>query len=187
MPLRLGLDHQVCRQRPVGPNDPPPGDCRAVACHHTAHAAGPAPLQELGDVAVGHHPPRRDAVHDLEDCCGGDGEPTLERGRALLHERFGAGVLALVGAVTDDKSLPKAERKRLQVEHAGHIPAGAKLVKLADKIANLRDIAASPPADWPLYRRRDYFDWAAQVVDRLRGTHAGLEAVFDQAQATRPS
>ena len=127
------------------------------------------------------------ALHDyLEDCCGGDGQPPLEQGRALLGERFGEAVLALVEAVTDDKSLPKAERKRLQVEHAAHVPEGARLVKLADKTANLRDIAACPPADWPLSRRRDYFDWASQVVDRLRGTHAGLEAVFDQAFAARP-
>lgn len=126
------------------------------------------------------------ALHDyLEDCCGGEGQPTLEEGRRMLEHRFGASVRLLVEAVTDDKSLPKAERKRLQVEHAAHIPEGARLIKLADKIANLRDIATSPPADWPLYRRRDYFDWAGQVVDRLRGTHAALEAVFDQAFAAR--
>lgn len=128
------------------------------------------------------------ALHDyLEDCCGGDGQPTLVEGRALLHGRFGAGVLALVEAVTDDKSLPKAERKRLQVEHAASIPEGARLIKLADKTANLRDIAACPPADWPLYRRRDYFDWAGEVVGRLRGTHAGLEALFDRASEARPA
>jgi guanosine-3',5'-bis(diphosphate) 3'-pyrophosphohydrolase len=128
------------------------------------------------------------ALHDyLEDCCGGDDQPALDEGRALLRERFGESVLALVEAVTDDKSLPKAERKRLQVEHAAAIPEGARLIKLADKTANLRDIAASPPADWPLFRRRDYFDWAGQVVGRLRGTHAGLEALFDQASAARPT
>lgn len=128
------------------------------------------------------------ALHDyLEDCCGGEGQPGLGAGAALVGERFGPRVLALVQAVTDDKTLPKAERKRLQVEHAAHIPAGARLVKLADKIANLRDIASDPPADWPLHRRRDYFDWAGQVVARLAGTHAGLEAAFVQAQAARPA
>lgn len=128
------------------------------------------------------------ALHDyLEDCCGGDGQPTLDAGRTLLRERFGAQVLALVEAVTDDRTLPRAERKRLQVEHAAHIPDGARLIKLADKTANLRDIADSPPADWALYRRRDYFDWAAQVVAQLRGTHAGLEALFDRAALARPA
>lgn len=128
------------------------------------------------------------ALHDyLEDCCGKEDQPTLEEGRAQLRQRFGERVLAHVDAVTDDKTLPKAERKRLQVEHAARVPHGARLIKLADKIANLRDIAESPPADWPTYRRREYFDWAATVIDRIRGTHAGLEALFDTAQALRPA
>jgi GTP diphosphokinase / guanosine-3',5'-bis(diphosphate) 3'-diphosphatase len=55
----------------------------------------------------------------------------------------------------------------------------AKLVKLADKICNLRDILASPPANWSTERKRAYFDWAAQVVSGVRGVHPGLEAIFD--------
>ncbi|TMG75756.1 MAG: phosphohydrolase, partial [Betaproteobacteria bacterium] len=86
----------------------------------------------------------------------------------------------------DDKSLPKAERKQLQIEHAPHLSRAAKLVKLADKIANLRDVADHPPSQWPLERRREYFDWAKRVVDGLRGTHARLEAAFDAAYARRP-
>lgn len=124
------------------------------------------------------------ALHDvLEDCCGEVGQPTLAECRAILLQRFGPQVLALVEAVTDDKALPKDERKRLQLEHAAHAPHGAKLVKLADKIANLRDIAATPPADWSLERRREYLAWASSVVDRLRGTHPGLEMLFDEVHA----
>ena len=127
------------------------------------------------------------ALHDyLEDCCGADGQTTLEEGRRLLLERFGAQVLILVDAVTDDKSLPKAERKRQQVEHAAHVPHGAKLIKLADKTANLRDLIDFPPVEWAAYRRREYFDWAAQVIAQVRGTHPQLEALFDQAYAQRP-
>ncbi|MEO6103537.1 MAG: HD domain-containing protein [Pseudoxanthomonas sp.] len=127
------------------------------------------------------------ALHDyLEDCCGKEGQITLEAGRALLLERFGAQVLAYVDAVTDDKSLLKAERKRQQVEHAAHVPHGAKLIKLADKTANLRDLNDFPPADWPAFRRREYFDWAAQVIDQVRGAHPRLEALFDEAYARRP-
>jgi len=128
------------------------------------------------------------ALHDyLEDCCGGDGQASPGEGRDALRRRFGDAVLRLVDSVTDDKTLPKAERKRLQVEHAARVPHGARLIKLADKIANLRDLAECPPADWPAYRRREYFDWAATVVDRLRGTHAGLEALFDAAHALGPA
>ncbi|MBR7890328.1 HD domain-containing protein [Burkholderia multivorans] len=104
-----------------------------------------------------------------------------------LLRLFGKDVADIVVEVTDDKSLPKETRKRLQVEHAAHISRRAKLVKLADKICNLRDIAQHPPVDWPLERRQAYFDWAKSVVDRMRGVHPGLEAIFDAAYAARPS
>jgi len=102
---------------------------------------------------------------------------TTEQDLLLL---FSKDVADIVMEVTDDKTLPKAERKRLQVEHAAHISHRAKLVKLADKICNLRDIATSPPADWSLERKQEYFDWAKAVVDGLRGVHPGLEALFDE-------
>ena len=60
------------------------------------------------------------------------------------------------------------------------------LVKLADKISNLRDIVASPPSDWSLERKREYFDWAKQVVDQIRGTNAKLERRCDQLYRQRP-
>ena len=103
-----------------------------------------------------------------------------------LLDAFGPRIARIVAEVTDDKNLAKAERKRLQVEHAAGISAEAKLVKLADKICNLRDVALRPPSGWGLERRCEYFDWAKSVVDRLRGAHAGLEAAFDAAYARRP-
>jgi len=103
-----------------------------------------------------------------------------------LRTAFGERVARIVEEVTDDKSLPKAERKRLQIEHAAAISREAKLVKLADKICNLRDMADHPPASWDLVRRREYFDWAKAVIDRLRGVHPGLEAAFDAAYSRRP-
>jgi len=104
-----------------------------------------------------------------------------------LEAAFGPRIRALVMEVTDDKGLPKAERKRLQIEHARTLSEGAKLIKLADKIANLRDVAECPPADWSLERRQEYFDWARAVVNGLRGVHPRLEAVFDAAYARRPT
>lgn len=107
-----------------------------------------------------------------------DTETTAGELRAL----FGDQVAAVVLEVTDDKSLDKAQRKQLQIEHAAHCSPQAKLVKLADKICNLRDLVASPPADWSAERKQAYFDWAAAVVAGLRGVHPGLEAVFDGLQ-----
>jgi hypothetical protein len=81
--------------------------------------------------------------------------------------------------VTDDKSLPKAERKRAQVAHAPHLSVKAKAVKLADKTCNLRDVTENPPHDWPLERRQQYFEWGREVIDGLRGEWPELEVVFD--------
>lgn len=103
-----------------------------------------------------------------------------------LKERFGLPIAETVAEVTDDKTLPRQKRKALQIEHAPHLSKRAKLVKLADKICNLRDVASNPPKDWGLQRRREYFDWAKQVVDGLRGAHSRLEEIFDAAYAARP-
>ena len=105
---------------------------------------------------------------------------------AELREAFGEKIAGIVEEVTDDKNLLKAERKRLQIEHAAHISREARLVKLADKICNVRDVANHPPARWDLARRREYFDWAKAVVDQLRGIHPELERKFDEAYALKP-
>jgi guanosine-3',5'-bis(diphosphate) 3'-pyrophosphohydrolase len=103
-----------------------------------------------------------------------------------LGREFGAEIRTIVQEVTDDKKLSKAERKLAQIEHAAQISEKAKLVKLADKICNLRDVANSPPSDWPLIRRQEYFDWAKLVINNLRGVDAKLEAVFDSVYQLRP-
>jgi GTP diphosphokinase / guanosine-3',5'-bis(diphosphate) 3'-diphosphatase len=129
-------------------------------------------------------------VTDVEVICGALLHDTVEDTATTpdeLAREFGAAIRDIVLEVTDDKSLPKAERKRKQVEHAAHISPKAQLVKLADKISNLRDVAVSPPADWNLERRQEYFDWAKQVVDRMRGAHSGLEQIFDKAYSCRPN
>jgi guanosine-3',5'-bis(diphosphate) 3'-pyrophosphohydrolase len=114
---------------------------------------------------------------------------TVEDTDTTFHEieqQFGPSVAAIVREVTDDKTLPKENRKRLQVEHAAELSREAKLVKLADKICNLRDISSSPPADWALERKQEYFEWAKRVVDQMRGTHPELEQLFDAEYARRP-
>ena len=105
-----------------------------------------------------------------------DTETTSEE----LTAMFGRQVTAIVLDVTDDKSLDKHVRKQRQIEHAPRSSNEAKLVKLADKICNLRDILASPPADWSAERKRTYFEWAAKVVAGVRGVHPELETVFDR-------
>jgi guanosine-3',5'-bis(diphosphate) 3'-pyrophosphohydrolase len=128
-------------------------------------------------------------IHDPEVICAALLHDTIEDTQttaAELEADFGACVRDIVLEVTDDKLLQKSERKRLQIEHAAHASPKAKLVKLADKISNLRDIASSPPASWSLARQQEYFDWAKAVIDGVRGTDAKLEAAFDRAYAQRP-
>lgn len=97
-----------------------------------------------------------------------------------LEARFGQQVANYVSEVTDDKSLPKDERKRLQVEHAPHLSHGAKLIKLADKISNIADVTNNPPHDWPHERKVAYVDWGENVVAGLRGANPELEKRFDE-------
>ena len=97
-----------------------------------------------------------------------------------LTELFGQEVSTLVAEVSDDKSLPKAERKRLQIEHAQQLSSAAKMIKLADKISNVTEVLENPPVDWSIERRRDYLEWARAVVAGCQGTNAGLEQRFDE-------
>lgn len=100
-----------------------------------------------------------------------------------IRGQFGEEVLALVLEVTDDKSLPKAERKRRQVESAPHKSAKARQIKLGDKISNVYEIANDPPDGWSYERRQEYLDWTKQVIDGLRGFNPDLEARYDAVLA----
>lgn len=121
------------------------------------------------------------AVTELLVRCGVDDLDTLRA--ALLHDtvedtsttpeelaaRFGDAVRDLVLEMTDDQDLAKAERKRLQIEHAPRLTPHAKRIKIADKTCNVLDIALGPPSDWSHDRRVDYVDWAEAVVMRCVG------------------
>lgn len=96
-----------------------------------------------------------------------------------IQNLFGAEILAVVQEVTDDKRLPKQQRKRLQIEHAPHQSTRAKQIKLADKICNVYDIAHSQPKNWSLKRRQEYLNWTEQVMAGLRGVNPTLETHYD--------
>jgi (p)ppGpp synthase/HD superfamily hydrolase len=106
--------------------------------------------------------------------------------REDLGERYGTDVADLVVELTDDKSLPKAERKRLQVVNAPKKSTRAQVIKLADKISNLRAMLTSPPVDWSFERRKEYFAWAKQVVDALTSPNPVLKAEFERTYQRFP-
>ncbi|MEO7725759.1 MAG: HD domain-containing protein [Burkholderiales bacterium] len=112
----------------------------------------------------------------LHDCIEDQGVTYDE-----LVALFGADVAGLVRDVTDDTTLLKAERKRLQVEQTPHKSGRVKMLKIADKTSNLRALAVSPPSGWDEQRKREYYAWAQAVVAGCRGVNAFLEAKFDEA------
>ena len=97
-----------------------------------------------------------------------------------IRDLFGKSVLGLVRECTDDKLLAKADRKRLQIETAAKKSDGAKQIKLADKACNLESILVDPPQAWPISRQLEYFEWAKQVCDGLKGANAGLDEAIDE-------
>ena len=132
-------------------------------------------------------------VAELLARVGGVTDPVILQG-AVLHDTiedtkttpeeleaaFGPEVRRVVEEVTDDKSLPKPERKRLQIEHAPHLSERAKQIKIADKISNILGVTQAPPADWTLERRQEYLNWTEQVVAGCRGCNAALEDFYDR-------
>lgn len=119
-----------------------------------------------------------DVIEDTVD--SSDEKDELEK---EIRGLFGDDILALTLEVTDDKSLRKPERKRLQIEHAPKLSVNARKLKLADKILNVRDITINPPVGWDIARIVEYLDWAEQVVAGLRGVNSKLEAMFDEVLA----
>jgi GTP diphosphokinase / guanosine-3',5'-bis(diphosphate) 3'-diphosphatase len=103
---------------------------------------------------------------------------------AEIRTAFGARVARLVAELTDDKSLSKDERKRLQLSEVHLLSNDGKLLRLCDKICNVYDIIYAPPGDWDAGRRLDYLIWAKAVVEKIRGTHEELERKFDELYST---
>ncbi len=111
------------------------------------------------------------ALHDTVE----DTETSWEELEAL----FGLEVCGVVQEVTDDKKLPKQERKKLQIEHASHLSDRAKQLKLADKACNVQDVIDDPAVGWSLERRIDYLDWTEASAKGCRSVNAALVEHYD--------
>jgi GTP diphosphokinase / guanosine-3',5'-bis(diphosphate) 3'-diphosphatase len=97
-----------------------------------------------------------------------------------LEKIFGSRAVGFVMEVTDDQDLSKAERKRMQVEHAPHLSREAKQIKIADKYSNIADIIDNPPHNWSDERRAEYIKWGRQVFAGLRGVNENLDKAFEE-------
>ena len=156
---------------------------RVHATHRRKGAAGEPYVNhvlEVADILAAHAAPPAAIIaallHDTVEDSDQDPEPcTLPQ----IEASFGPEIAGIVAEVSDDKSLPKEVRKGLQIRHAPGASAAAKQVKLADKISNLRSIAASPPKGWDHARRLEYVGWAGRVATGLKGSNPALDALFE--------
>uniref|UniRef100_A0A7E4VTP5 Guanosine-3',5'-bis(diphosphate) 3'-pyrophosphohydrolase MESH1 n=1 Tax=Panagrellus redivivus TaxID=6233 RepID=A0A7E4VTP5_PANRE len=92
-----------------------------------------------------------------------------------LLEVFGKEVATIVAECTDDKSQPTAVRKQAQIDNGASHSRHAKIVHLADKLYNLRDLERVAPIGWDRKRIREYANWSRKVLEQLTGAHPGLE------------
>ncbi len=97
-----------------------------------------------------------------------------------ISELFGDKVAAIVAEVTSDMTLVREERKRLQVESAPSKSPEAKLIKMADKLYNLRDLRRQVPVGWTAERVRGYFEWSKRVTDSCAHVNPRLAAALDE-------
>ena len=132
-------------------------------------------------IAVAHVLATVAGVNDITTLLGAVLHDTLEDTDTTpeeLEAKFGRELRVLVQELTDDKALPKAKRKRLQIEHAPMASQRAQAIKVADKICNVLDVTHSPPANWSTQRRREYLDWTERVVAGCRGCNHALERYY---------
>lgn len=112
-----------------------------------------------------------------------DTDTTVEE----LQREFGSNISNMVLEVTDDKSLAKDVRKRMQIVHASQVSNGAKMIKMADKLSNFRSSVRAPPKGWSEARIQGYFIWGLAVVEQCKITdgpfieaHRKMMAMFDE-------
>lgn len=79
--------------------------------------------------------------------------------RTLLAQEFSERVANMVAQESEDKSRTWMERKRATIEHIKNAPHEVKLICLADKLSNMRDIDRDYPVLgdelWNRFRMKD--------------------------------
>ncbi|MFZ9848658.1 MAG: HD domain-containing protein [Flavobacteriales bacterium] len=95
-----------------------------------------------------------------------------------IKNKFGDAIASIVQEVTDDKSISKAESRRKQIENAPKLSYNAKIIRVCDKISNVRDICGENIPDWDYKTKIEYLNWAEQVVYALDKFHEELQFAF---------
>ncbi|KAI6203563.1 hypothetical protein M3Y94_00571700 [Aphelenchoides besseyi] len=130
-------------------------------------------------------------AHILTDI--GDVKDTVTLVAALLHDtvedtkttieeiewEFGTEVRSIVAELTEDKTLPREQRKKIAVDKADQLSSKARVIQLADKLYNLRDLERAIPIGWSKGHVREYVDWSRELVQKIRNTNEAIEAELD--------
>ena len=121
-------------------------------------------------------------INDIDILCGAVLHDTIEDCGITydqIYEKFGKRVADFVAECSDDKTQPKVTRKKQQIEHAKTISIGAKLIKSADKLSNIKSLAHNPPVAWTDEEVVGYLDWSYAVHLGLRGNNSILDTQLE--------
>ncbi len=111
-------------------------------------------------------------LHDVMDETG----TTYEE----IENRYGKIVSQYVQEMTVKKELTLKEQKKYQIIQAFHQTPSVAVIKLSDKLSNLKTLAQTPPASWSRDRIDQYFQWAQSVIENLPEANSFLkQAVKD--------
>ena len=113
-------------------------------------------------------------LHDVVE----DTETTPEE----IVEKFGPEVGTAVSELSDDMALSYDERKKRQVQNAKDLSDLARVIRIADKICNIRDIMEYP-LDWSLEKKLRYVKNSIEIVDQIKGTNSQLELILEREAA----
>ena len=111
------------------------------------------------------------ALHDTIEKTGTKGSE--------INFNFGENVFQIVLEVTDHASENDVEKFQQQFDRINGLSQKAKIIKLADKVANVKSLLSFPPEGWDLQKRSLYINWADRIINALRGTNKNLEEYYD--------
>lgn len=147
--------------------------------------------------AHGQYRPQIEHLQEVVDIVWISGGSDIEIAAAWLHDsvedtavtledlkkEFGDEVAGLVHELTDSddiRHLPTAERKQKQAERIRNESEGARRIKLADQISNVRCVTFTPKDTWTLEGRRNYALGTKKIADHCKGISIVLDEVFDR-------
>ena len=121
-------------------------------------------------------------LHDtVEDCANVTAE--------ILEREFGKRVAEIVSQESEDKSKTWKERKGATIEHLKVAPVEVKMIALADKLSNIRDINRDYPvhgeALWNRFKMKDKetIAWYYRGIrDSLKDTFSGVPVYEEYCQ-----